>query len=798
MRVPLSWLREYVEFDLAPEELAARLTMAGLSVEAIEDLAAPLRGIVVGKVLRLGRHPGAERLFVAETDWGEGPRTLVTAATNLREGDLVPVAPVGVTLPGGMAIEAAVFAGVVSEGMLCSAAELGLEKQSDGILVFEGDWTPGTPAAEALGMAELVLEIELTPNRADCLGLVGVARETAAVAGGRLRLPPVEPRAEGPDVESLAGVEVLAPDLCPRYCGKVAIDVRVAPSPGWMQQRLRAAGVRPINNIVDVTNYVMLEMNQPLHAFDLDRLSGRRLIIRTARPGERLRTLDGTERELPGGALVIADPAGAVAVAGVMGGAESEVTGATTRVFLEGACFAPAGIRRTARALAMRTEASLRFERGVDAASTKAALDRAARLLEEIGAGRVARGTIDAAARSFEPRTIGFSPARLNGLLGTSLTPEEIGGYLNRLGFETAAATGGMTAVVPTYRQDVEGVADLAEEVARLHGYDRIPYAYPPSVQVGQRTPAQAFGFRVRRLLRGLGQTEVMTYSFCAAGAEARLRPSAESGAGDPLRILAPLSEDWAVMRTTLLGGILDALAVNTRKGREDAAIFEMARVYLPTPGEELPREPLHLAGGLMGGTPPRSWLEKPRPYDFYDLKGLLEDLLAGLGVEAVFAPAEHAAFHPGRCASLAAAGGEPFGIMGEAHPKIAAAYGLRGRIQLYELDLHALHRAAINELQAKPLPRYPAIQRDLAVVIPADYALPDLERALLGLGGDLLTGVELFDVYVGAQVGEGRKSMAFSLTFRAEDRTLTDTEVNLAMTRIVDGLKERCGAVLR
>ena len=800
MRVPISWLREYVDFDLSPATLAEKLTMVGLSVEAIEDLSAPLKGIVVGKVVRLSPHPSAEKLLLAETDWGQGIKTLVTGARNLSPGDLVPVVPAGAALPGGQIITAVDFAGVTLQGMLCSGAELGLEKQSDGILVLCGDWPPGASVAPALGLDEVVLELELTPNRADCLGLLGVAREVAAITGGRLRPPASAPQSAGPPVAGLAEVEIQDSDLCPRYDGKVFLDVRIGPSPAWMQHRLSAAGIRPINNIVDITNYVMLELNQPLHAFDLDRLRDRHLIIRRAKAGEQLKTLDGTSRPLEEGALVITDPGGPVAVAGVMGGVSSEVTDVTTRVFLEGAYFERVGIRRTAKTLAMRTEASLRFERGIDPAGVPLALDRAAVLVEQIGAGVVAKGTIEAGTASWRPKVIVATSERINGLLGTGLSTEEIVSYLDRLSLSVSTGRdGALTVSVPTYRQDIENSADLAEEVARLHGYDRLPLTYPASDRVGMRTPTQLSTIRARRLLRGLGQSEVITYSFCSPKLLDRLRLPADDPRRDALRILAPLSEDWSIMRPTLLGGILEVMAGNARRGVAEVQIFEMARVYLPDPGQELPREPLYLSGGLMGDAAPRTWTHKPRPVDYFDLKGLLEALLTGLGAQGLtFAPAEHPSLHPGRSACILSSTGEIIGHLGEAHPGVTAAYDLRGPVLLYELELGLLAKAEKDDHQVQSPPRFPAILRDLAVVVPRVVRLAEIEGAIRQSGGELLVSQELFDVYAGDQVGEGKKSMAFALAFRAGERTLTDLEVNEVMGAIVAGLTGKFGATLR
>lgn len=799
MRVPLKWLYEYVECDLGAAELAEKLTMAGIAAEEVEDLAAPVADIVIGRVKALRPHPGADRLLLAETDWGTGVRTLVTGAKNLQAGDLVPVAPVGASLPDGRRIEAAVFAGVTSAGMLCSAAELGLEKQSDGILVLTGDWPLGSPVAPAVGLDDQVLVLELTPNRADCLGLLGVAREVAALTGGHLRPPAPSPIQDGPESSSLAAAEVMDPGLCPRYAGKVLFDVRIGPSPAWMQHRLRAAGVRPINNLVDITNYVMIEMNQPLHAFDLDRLAGGRLIIRRAATGEVLRTLDGVDRVLDPEMLVIADAKGPVALAGVMGGAESEINGGTKRILLEGACFDRISVRRTARSLAMRTEASLRFERGVDGAAVVTVLERAAALAVEIGAARAARGVIDRSARDWSPRTIVTRPESLNSLLGTDLSAAAIEGYLGRLGFGIARGGGGeLKVTVPTHRLDVEVPADLAEEVARMHGYDRIPSTYPASLQVGRRTSRQSLEERARRLMRELGQTETVTYSFTSPRLFDRLRWPERDPRREVLRIMAPLSEEWSVMRPTLLGGILEVLSLNARRGTHDVQIFEMARVYRPKPGEELPAEPLHLAGGLAGQAAPGHWSEKPRPLDFFDLKGLLEAFFHGLGIDPRYERGGDPTLHPGRNAVISGADGTVLGQCGEVHPRVAEAYDLRGPVFLYELDFTALSALAGGIQRIEAPARYPSIHRDLAVVVPEEVSLPTLRAGLMELGGDLLRNLELFDVYTGAQIGAGRRSLAFALTFRADDRTLTDAEVNGAMDRIVQGLKDRFNAALR
>jgi phenylalanyl-tRNA synthetase beta chain len=801
MRVSYEWLKEYVRIDLTAAELADRLTMAGIAVEMVEDQADRYQQIVVGKVAALAKHPAAAKLTIARIEVGSGaPKQVITAATNLKVGDLAPLALSGAVLPDGHTISAGKFKGVVSDGMLCSGAELELEKESTGIWEFDRDWAPGTPVAEALGATDQILVLELTANRADCLGMIGVAREVAAILDAPLTVKPISLRESGPPVESLAQVEIVATDLCTRYAGRVVRGIKIGPSPQWLQRRLKAAGVRPISNIVDITNYVMLEYNQPLHAFDLDRLAGGRVIVRRARPGEKITTLDGVERVLTGESLLIADPTGGQCVAGVMGGNNSEVTDRTVNLFLESAYFDPGSIRKTNKALEMHTEAGLRFERGIDPNGAVMALNRAAELIELLNAGQVARGYIDQYPQPVTPVAIAATCDKINRWLGTELDPALIQKYLERVNFTVAAAENGAIKVtVPTYRRDVSHMADLAEEVARLHGYDRIPLTLPPSRTVGKRTALQQFQFDLRRLLQGVGLSEIITSSLNAKDMAAKLGIDDESHPFvKTVDLMAPLSEEQAVMRTTLANGMLEALAFNAKRHQTDLAFYELARVYLPREGEALPAEPLHLALGLTGRRQETGWNQPAVAYDFYDLKGIWELIVGKFALpEPEWRRSRQPFLHPGQAADLRI-NGQCVGYLGRLHPRIQEAYGLTQAVYLLEVDLTLLASGRCPEIAFVAPGKYPAIQRDLALVLPAEIAAAEVMAQIKECGGHLVETVELFDVYQGDQVPAGHRSLAFSLSYRSAERTLNDNEINQMQTELLQKLNAKYGAVVR
>ncbi len=814
MRVPLNWLREYVPVDLAPAELAHRLTMAGAEVAAVEHVGAAWQRVVIGRIQDLAPHPRNPALWVADVDLGDSRRTLVTAATNLRVGDRVPVVLAGGALASGPVAERS-FDGIVSQGMLCSGAELGISEDRAGIYVLEPEAPVGADLASYLG--DVVLDIEVTPNRPDLLSVVGVAREVAALTGAPLHEPEAAPPRGPVPVEQVVSVVIEAPDLCPRYSATAIDGVRIAPSPPWLQRRLHLCDMRPISNVVDVTNYVMLELGQPLHAFDAATLHGG-IRVRRARPGERLTTIDDVERALTPDMLVIADERGPIAVAGVMGGAATEVSATTTRLVLESAHFEPRSVRRTARALRLATEASRRFERGVDPGGTTRAAARATALILELAGGEAATGHVDVYPRPEPPRILRVTPGEVNGLLGERYSAATISATLRSLGFqvtEEAPEPGAEPALVvhvPSFRRDVVGPADLAEEVARIRGYDTIPTRLPTGALPPLTTdPRRERELAVKRALVGCGYQEVITYSLVdgfqaqrldsgAAWPPAQTTPEAAAqaaAAAGLIPIYNFMSSEHAFLRQTLLGSLLATLATNLRH-RERVYLFELARVYLP-PLAPLPTERLHLGLVFCGPREPATWCAPPVPGDFFDLKGAVEAVLRTLWIaEPRFVPERHPTLHPGRSAAVLA-GETRLGVLGQVHPVVAERFDLEGRaVYAAELDFDALHTVAGEQPPYVPLPRLPGVAVDLAVVV--DEAVPeaDVAATIRAAGAPLLAAMRLFDVYRGAPVPPGRKSLAYALVFRAPDRTLTDEETAGVQAAIETALRERFGATIR
>ena len=632
MRVSLEWLREYVDVTGSPEDLARRLTMAGLEVEALHRLGEGIHGVVVAEVLDVRQHPHADRLSVCRVHDGQEVLEIVCGAPNVRPGMKAPLARVGAKLPDGRVIRKAKIRGVESRGMLCSEQELNLAQTSDGIYALPDDLPVGVDLRQALALEDWILEIGVTPNRPDCLSLVGVAREVAAITGAGWRLPPVAPQEAQEPVSQWASVEIREPELCWRYAARVLLDVRVAPSPRWLARRLEAAGLRPINNVVDVTNYVLLELGHPLHAFDCDRLAGRRIVVQRAKGGERFTTLDGVARTLPEDALLICDARGPVAVAGVMGGQDSGVTEATRTVLLESAYFLPASVRRTSKRLGLTTEASYRFERGTDPQGLILALDRAARLIAELSGARVARGRLDVYPRPWTPRRIRLRPARVRRVLGIPLSAQEIRERLQRLGLTvTQGGEESLEVAIPSHRVDLDQEADLIEEVARLGGYDQIPTPLPSGSLMSEALEPPAPWPAVRRALLGQGWNEVISYSFMDLGDLDRLRIPQDHPLRRTVVLRNPLSTEQAHLRTTLLPGLLRALRWNQHRGVTRGKLFEWGRIFLPQPGEKLPREPMRIGGVWWGTREPQGWHRPAAEADFFDVKGAVEGLLCTL-----------------------------------------------------------------------------------------------------------------------------------------------------------------------
>ena len=791
MNLSMRWLKEFVPLDDMPiRRFTEAMTMSGSKVESWEREGAEIENVVVGKVVSLERHPDSDHLWITKTDVGAGePLQIITGAQNLKEGDLVPAALHNSTLPGGKKIKKGKLRGLESNGMLCSLGELGLTKHDfpyaveDGIFVLQEDCKPGDPICEALGSNDWRVEFEITSNRPDCFSVIGLAREAAATFHKPLNLHTPAVKAGHGSCAELLNVTVDAPDLCPMYSARVVKNVRVKPSPRWMRERLRTMGVRPINNIVDITNYVMLEYGQPMHSFDYRCLSGNEIHVRRAADGEAITTLDGTQHKLSRDNLVIADAEKPVAVAGVMGGENSEITDGTSEVVFESACFNGPSVRRTARSLGMRTDASALYEKGLDPNNCLPALDRACELVELLDAGDVTDGIVSARNYETVPRKIALDAGWINRFLDLSLSAEDMKKILEKLGcgFE------GNSIVVPSYRPDLEHKADIAEEIARFYGYDKIPAAPLSGGSQGGFSQKQKFTRRMDSLMLALGASEIMTYSFISPKYYDKIRMPADSPLRRSVTISNPLGEDTSILRTTALPSMLEVLARNYNNRNDSACLYELATVYLPTEEGKLPNEKILLTCGMYGGGA-----------DFFTAKGMVEDLLEKLNVTGwdISASQEEYSFHPGRCAVLSA-GGEQLGVIGEIHPAVADAWGIGERAVCFSLDADLLYRLSRKETVYTPLPRFPAVTRDLALVCSADLPVGTLEKAIIRGAGGLLEAIRLFDVYRGEQIENGKKSVAFSIVLRSRDGTLTDEHTASVVNRVVKEL-EKVGAVLR
>jgi phenylalanyl-tRNA synthetase beta chain len=811
MKFTYNWLREYVAVELPPEEIAARLTLLGLEVDAVEPLYPGLDEVVIARVAAVRPHPNADRLTLCEVEDGSPDlRRVVCGAPNVRAGMFAALVVPGTVLPGGLKIRSSKIRGELSEGMLCSEQELGLAPEgtvSGGIMdldpaEFPG-LRPGAPLREALGLADTMIEVDLTPNRPDCTGVIGLAREVAGFSG----LPLTKPVAEAPELtagELPFSVSVEAPD-CHRYAARLLRGVRIAPSPRWLRQRLLAVGLRPINNVVDVTNLVMMEYGQPMHAFDFDRLAGGRIRVRRAAPGEKMTTLDGGERQLDPEMLVIADAEKAVAIAGIMGGASSEVSPETVNILLESACFEAKSVRRTAAALKLATDSSYRFERGVDPQAAPLAMERALRLMRELAGGEVVAGGIDYREGVPEPPVLTLRLARINDLLGTSLdlaTVEKVLAGIEITGERLDEQT--LRIVPPSFRVDLEREIDLIEEVARLIGYDRIPTSMP---QVEMTLPPldAAAGRRekARALMLAAGCFEAINYSFVnPAHGEALGLPDHDSRRRS-LALLNPLSEEQCVMRTTLLPGLLENARHNINHQSTDLRLFELGKVFFPE-GAELPREEERLAAVFSGRRHPGAPLlwEGETPVDFYDIKGALEELLAGLavdGLELTSAAEAPPYAEPGCHLVLTGSKGEQsYGECGKFRTSVLKAFGIKQEVFYLDISMSLLNALAAARPSFNSLPRFPAVKWDLAMLVPEEVAAGEMLAAIREAGGKLLDRVEIFDVYRGKNIGGGRKSVAFAIHYRDAEQTLNDKKVGVVHGRIIDLLEKRFHGQLR
>ncbi|ACN13577.1 PheT [Desulforapulum autotrophicum HRM2] len=806
MKVSLSWLKEYAAIESAPEEMAAKLTMAGLEVESVVSRFDYLDRVVVARVEAVIEHPGSDHLHCCRVNVGDTLLNIVCGAPNVREGMVVPCAMVGAVLPGDFKIKKGKLRGEVSEGMLCSASELRLDSDASGLMDLDASLEPGTPLVDALALADAVFEIDLTPNRPDCLSVIGVAREAAAFQDPpvRLNVPgtilPVtdESKPASVSIDDLVRVDILDPELCPRYCAALLVDVTVGPSPFWLQQRLEAVGLTPINNVVDVTNYVMMETGQPLHAFDFDFLAQGRIEVRAAGGSSKFTTLDGKEHTLEPDMLMICDGEAPVALAGVMGGQNSEILPTTTRVLLESAYFNPVSIRKTAKRTGIATDASHRFERGVDPVATRAVLERAAVLMAAVSGGALAKGVIDVNPLKSSPVQISLNVEQLNRRLGTDLGTDQIKTLLESVEFRVEdQAEGVLSVAVPSFRVDVTRPEDLSEEVARLWGYDNIQTSFPAVAPSGrQLSPRIAFREKVRDCMVGFGFSEAVNYSFTSAESVDRLKLDENDSRRSVERLLNPISEEMAVMRSTLLPWLFENMRRNHAQQVETLRLFEVGNTFIAEGHGVQPREVECLSAILTGSRVVPSWHAKAVEVDFFDIKGVVEGLLSDLGIKGVrFSRAtrqDQPYLRVGNGACIEA-NGRLLGVVGEVAPDVLKNFGLKQTAFVFELDLEGLLVSAPEAIVSKPLPKFPAISRDITLIIDGDLAAADImdEAAAFVQKESLVEDAFLFDVYAGKPLAEGKRSISLRVVYRSLDKTLKEKKIKGLHERISKHLIE-------
>ena len=822
MLVPIEWLKDYIDLDVTTEEFCDRMIMSGSNLETCEHFCEEMENVVVGKIEKIEKHPDADKLVVCMLNVGkEEPVQIVTGAPNVFEGALVPVALHKSRIPGplhgqpkqegGVKITKGKLRGVESFGMLCSAEELGFEDKvvpvahKDGIWILEGDYELGQDFAEALGLKQAVVDFEITPNRPDCLAMVGMAREASATFKKPFTYPDTDIKDENGkgETKDYVSVDIKNPESCKRYVARIVTDVKVEQSPWWLQKRLMYAGMRPINNIVDITNFVMLEYGQPIHAFDINQVKGGRIIVENAAEGEKFVTLDNNERTLTKDMLLIKDEERGIAIAGVMGGLNSEIEEDTTTIIVESANFSGDSVRATSKKLGLRTEASSRFEKGIDPNLCEAAADRVCRLIELIGAGKVCRGSVDNYPNPETAKTIDIRVDRINHVLGIDITREDMVSMLESLEIKVEGSGNVMTVTPPTVRQDLLEEEDYIEEVARLYGYDKLPVTLPKGNCEAGISDERALRDLTRNSLCGMGLNEIQTYSFVSPKGVDNVRIDEDSWERAFVKLINPLGEENSVMRTILTPNMMEVLARNYSRNIDKVKAFEIGNTFMANMlnEEELPDEQYSLCIGMYG-----------KNEDFFSLKGIVEELLKVLGIKgAVFeAESEYGVYHPGRCARIAVPSGrqgaedadilyDELGIMGEIHPDVAENYGMDGvRIYCCELMFDAIMRHADTEIVYTPLPKYPSTSRDIALLVDEDMAVGKIEEVIKKHGKKILENVKLFGVYRGKQVEEGKKSVAFTLTYRDKDKTLTDDEVAAVHNDVLNALKDKLNAVLR
>ncbi|OEF95617.1 phenylalanine--tRNA ligase subunit beta [Desulfuribacillus alkaliarsenatis] len=810
MNVSYKWLSEWIDLtDVTPEIVADKLTNAGIEVDSIDKLDQGVQGVVVGKVLKAEQHPNADKLRVCTVDVGESePLQIVCGAANVAKDQLVPVAKVGAVLPGNFKIKKSKLRGVESQGMICSGQELGLENKyipkelQDGIYVLPENYPLGSDVRPIFNLDDTVLELDLTPNRSDCLSMRGVAYEMAALLNKQVKKPQVEmTELEQEHIDKLITLDVQDSELCPRYAGRIVKGVTIGPSPMWLRNRLQAAGIRSINNIVDITNLILLEYGQPLHAFDYDRLANQKVVVRRAKANEMIKTLDEIERKLTEDMLVIADDKEAIAIAGVMGGYDSEVTSETKNIFIESACFNSVSVRKTSTAFGLRTEASIRFEKGTDPNIVTEAVDRAAVLMAQLGGGEIVQGIVDSSPGEVQNSPVAIEVNRINQRVGTELTKEQMIEIFNRLQFTVKEQGDELLVSVPTRRRDITIAEDLSEEVARLYGYENIPTTLPigQSTQ-GRLTDEQQARRRVRDCLISAGWYEAVSYSFINPNRVTELELN-DDIYQKMIPLKMPLSEERSHLRTTMLPSMLELAQYNSNHKNEAIKLFELGKVFRPKelPLKELPEEKITVAGIAYGNINGLHWSNQTQAVDFYYVKGVLEQLFSYLGLNQSgisYRPVTKPALHPGQTAVIEI-NGEEVGYIGQLHPKVIKQFNLP-KTYYFELDYEKLLEHANFKIQYQSLPRYPAIKRDIAMVIAEETNASDIMDTIKKSGGDLLIDIQLFDVYAGKGIEAGKKSLAFSLTYRNREKTLTDEEVQVSIDSILAELESKWQAELR
>ncbi|CAG9619573.1 phenylalanine--tRNA ligase subunit beta [Sutcliffiella rhizosphaerae] len=803
MLVSYNWLKDYVNIeDISAEDLAEKITRSGIEVEGVEVLNEGINGVVIGHVLEREQHPNADKLNKCLVDVGESePVQIICGAKNVDKGQKVAVATVGAVLPGNFKIKRAKLRGEESNGMICSLQELGINSKlvakdfAEGIFVFPSDVEVGADALEYLNRTDKVLELGLTPNRSDALSMLGVAYEVGAILGREVKWPSTEYAANNEVAEDYISVKVEAEEDNPLYVAKVVKNIKIAPSPLWMQARLMAAGIRPHNNVVDITNYILLEYGQPLHAFDYDRLGSKEILVRRAQKGEKITTLDDTERTLTEDHLVITNGIEPIALAGVMGGANSEVQSDTTTVLLESAYFNGVTIRKASKDHGLRSEASARYEKGIDPARTREAAERAISLMEQYAGGEVVSGSVEANTLTIEPAIVTTTVEKINSVLGTSITSEEVKDIFTRLQFGVAEDNGSFTVTVPTRRGDITIEEDLVEEVARLYGYDNIPTTLPVSAATpGVLTPYQAMRRKVRRYLEGAGLIQNITYSLTS---EERAKQFALED-GEAIRLAMPMSEERSTLRLSLVPHLLDALQHNIARSLQANAVYEIGSVFIGKENTTLPEEKERLAGALTGLWEQHPWQGEKKAVDFFVVKGILEGMFRILGVEESisYARLEKDGLHPGRTAEVLL-NGKSIGFVGQLHPEILNEIDLP-ETYVFELDLVSLLTENVGEIQYEAIPRFPSISRDIALVVDRNVPAGELQEIIKSTGGSLLKEVQVFDVYEGDKIDTSKKSVAFALRYYHPEHTLTDEEVTKVHNKVLQAVEEKFAAVLR